>query len=116
MIPTIDSIELWIGWRLPDAYRSFLANTVNSFLADNDRTLVYGRVEIIERNETFQSKEYCAGNLMIGDDGGGAAIVLSLTDARIHCVDMGAMTTDCFEPLSQSFEEWKAAGFPYSGN
>ncbi len=37
---------------------------------------------------------------MVGDDSGGAALVLSLTDGRIRSVAMGAMTPDWFEPVA----------------
>ncbi|AXQ27968.1 hypothetical protein D0B54_04435 [Solimonas sp. K1W22B-7] len=35
--------------------------------------------EVVERNETFQSKEYCSGYLAIGNDSGGSAIVIPST-------------------------------------
>ena len=109
---TVEGIEAWLGRPLPEPYRSFLAGTAESFLAANDRTLVYGRDAIVERNDTHESRTYCPEHLMVGDDSGGAAIILSLADGRIHSVGMGAMTPDCFEPLAPSFAAWADAGFP----
>jgi hypothetical protein len=111
---SLEEIENWLGQRLPEFYRSFLADTAESFLADNGRTLVYGRDAIMERNETFESRVYCPGNLMVGDDSGGAALVLSLENGRIHSVGMGAMTPDCFELIAPDFAAWVVAGFPYA--
>ncbi len=107
-------IEAWLGQPLPEPYRSFLAATAESFLAANDRTLVYGRDAVVERNDTYQSQAYCPGHLMVGDDSGGAALVLSLADGRVHSVGMGAMTPDCFEPVAPSFAVWQASGFPHA--
>ncbi len=111
---TLSEIEAWLGQPLLEPYRSFLAGTAESFLAANDRTLVYGRDAVVERNDTYESKAYCPGHLMVGDDSGGAALVLSLADGRVHSVGTGAMTPDCFEPVAPSFAAWQAAGFPHA--
>jgi hypothetical protein len=111
---TIEDIETWLGHPLPEPYRSFLAGTAENFLAANDRTLVYGRASIVERNETFEAQTYCPGHLAIGDDSGGSALVLSLADGSVHSVGMGAMTPDCFEPVAPSFAAWADAGFPHA--
>ena len=108
----ITDIEVWLGRPLPQPYRSFLAQTDDDFLASNARTLVYGTVSIVERNTTFESKTYCPGHVAIADDSGGSALVVSLDDGSIHCVDMGAMTPDCFRPIASSFEAWVKSGFP----
>ena len=109
---TVEEIEAWLGRALPEPYRAFLTVTAEDFLARNDRTLVYGRDAVIERNDSYESKTYCPGCLMIGDDSGGAALVLSLADGAVHRVDMGAMTPDCFAPVAPSFTAWAEAGFP----
>jgi len=116
VVATVEEIEAWLGRPLPEPYRSFLAGAANDFLAGNDRTLVYGRDSVAERNETFESRRYCPGHLAIGDDSGGAALVLSLDDGRIHSVGMGAMTLEYFEPVAPSFAAWAAAGFPAVGD
>jgi hypothetical protein len=109
--PTIDEIETWLGRLLPEPYRQFLAGVTEDFVAGNDRTLVYGRASVVERNETLESKEYCPGHIAIGDNSGGSALVLSLDDGSVHTVDMGAMAPDCFEAVAPSFAAWAAAGF-----
>lgn len=111
---SLEEVEAWLGQPLPEPYRSFLAVTAASFLAVNGRTLVYGRDAVVERNDTYESRAYCPGHLMVGDDSGGAALVLSLADGRVHSVGMGAMTPDCFEPVAPSFAVWWTAGFPHA--
>ena len=111
---SLEDIEAWLGQPLPEPYRSFLAATAESFLAANDQTLVYGCDAVVERNDTYESRAYCPGHLMVGDNGGGTALVLSLADGRVHSVGMGAMTPDCFEPVALSFAAWQAAGFPHA--
>ncbi|AWM37586.1 SMI1 / KNR4 family protein [Gemmata obscuriglobus] len=110
-VQSLEEVETWLGRPLPEPYRSFLAGTAVSFLAANGRTLVYGRTAVMERNDTHESRAYCPGHLMIGDNSGGVALVLSLADGQVHSVGMGAMTPDCFEPVAQSFAAWQAAGF-----
>ena len=110
---SLAEIESWLGQPLPEPYRNFLAATALSFLAANDRTLVYGCDALVERNETYESQAYCPGHLMVGDDSGGAALVMSLADGSIHQVGLGSMTPDCFELISGSFDKWAAAGYPH---
>jgi hypothetical protein len=113
-VQSLEEIEAWLGQPLPEPYRSFLGGTGESFLAANDRTLVYGRDAIVERNTTYESQSHCPGHLMVGDDSGGVALVLSLSDGRVHSVSMGSMLPDCFEPVAPSFAAWQAAGFPHA--
>lgn len=113
MAVSIEDVEAWLGRPLPEPYRSFLSRTADDFLAGNDRTLVYGPASVVDRNEMFESKLCCSGHVAIGDDSGGAALVLSLADGSIYSVGMGAMTPECFEPVASSFEAWADAGFPY---
>lgn len=110
----MEEIEAWLKQPLPEPYRTFLAGTAESFLAGNDRTLVYGRNAIVERNDTYEARAYCPGHLMVGDDSGGSALVLSLDDGSIHSVGMGAMTPDCFEPVALGFAAWADVGFPFA--
>ena len=114
MAATIEEIEVWLGRPLPEPYRAFLAATPAHYLAANDRTLVYGRDCVMERNETYESRKYCPGFLMVGDDSGGTALVLSLDEGCVHSVGMGAMTRDCFEAVAPNFAAWVEAGFPYA--
>jgi hypothetical protein len=109
---TVEAIEAWLGRRLPEPYLAFLAATPTHYLAANGLTLVYGRDCIVERNDTYESRKYCPGHLMVGDDSGGLAFVLSLDDGSVHSVDMGAMTPNCLHAIAPDFAAWIDAGFP----
>lgn len=109
---SLEEIEIRLGLTLPEPYRSYLEKNNESFIASNGLTLIFGRDTIIERNTTFESKRYCPSYLVVGDDSGGSAFVLSLSDGMIHSVSIGAMTPDCFEDVAPSFEAWANAGFP----
>ena len=89
MAVTVKDVEVWLGQPLPEPYRSFLAAASDDFLAANDRTLVYGRLSVMDRNETLESQAFCPGHLALGDDSGGSALVLSLDDGSVHRVGRG---------------------------
>lgn len=110
MTPTVEDIEAWLGQPLPEPYRSFLAATAE-YRSESISTLIYGRESIQERNETYECREYLPGHLMIGDDSGGSAIVLSLATGELHRIGMGAMTEEFFEPVASEFAAWEASGF-----
>jgi len=107
---TVEDIETWLGRPLPEPYRSFLAATPRHYLA-GDQTLVYGLDNLVVRNETYRSRDHCPGHLMVADDSGGSAVVLSLASGILHRVGMGAMTEDCFKPVARDFAEWASRGF-----
>ena len=113
---SLEDIEAWLGQALPEPYRSFLQRHPQSQWAADDRTLVYGRDVIVERNDTYESRQYCPGHIMVADDSGGVTFVLSLKDGSIHAVDMGAMTPDCFDAVAPGFAEWAEAGFRSTGD
>lgn len=69
MTVTIDDIQAWLGAPVPDGYRQFLADHPDDFTA-SDLVLLYGRSSFMERNETYQTKQYCPGFVTIGNDSG----------------------------------------------
>jgi hypothetical protein len=108
---TIDDIESWLGASLPSEYREFLKSCVVELTA-SELVLLYGRSLFIERNETYQTKEYCPGFVTVGNDSGDMEIILSLQDALIYLVDGGSMQIPTAEPLHISFSDWLNAGCP----
>ncbi|NLA65414.1 MAG: SMI1/KNR4 family protein [Leucobacter sp.] len=47
--------------------------------------------DCVQRNFDYEVPEYLPGYFMIGDDGGGTAILINARDRRIYEVDMGVM-------------------------
>lgn len=105
------SLLQWIGVEsLPVDYVTFVLRLRQSELVSS-KVLIYSFLEIIERNETFEVKEYCPGYLAIGDDSGGTALVLCLKTGKIGMVDHGSMNPEDIHVVAKSFAEWQAAGF-----
>lgn len=102
--------EVWIDAALPPDYAKFLAKDGNE--QEVGSVVLYGSADLVERNETYEVKKYCSGYVTIGDDGGGRAIMLSLTDGSVSIVGHGVMSPDFMEPVGESFANWLAAGAP----
>lgn len=111
-VEALASVEAWAGRTLPDHYRVFLLNHPAGI--SGDLVLLYGIDNVVERNETYETKKYCPGHVTIGDDGGGNAVVLALDDevGCVFLVDHGAMTPECFHPVASSFRQWLQQGCP----
>ena len=103
-------IVSWLGRDLPDAYSAYLQSNPNEQTYGD--VLLYASDSLVERNETYEVKQYCPGFITIGDDGGGRAIMLSLSDSSIHVVGHGVMSAEWMEPIADSFPSWLDQGCP----
>jgi hypothetical protein len=79
-----------------------------------DRFLIYSADDVVERNETFETKEYCPGYIAIGDDSGGSAIItnLGVKEGPVFLVGHGSMSLDDFVQLASDLQTWLKHGFP----
>jgi hypothetical protein len=104
----IQDVESWLGRKLPEDYRVFLLSHTEKVFGESIYLYLLG--DIVERNETYETKTYCSGYLVVGDDSGGRAIVIPLqTEARrlpVFIVDHGSMMVRDFEKASDDFLEW----------
>lgn len=66
---------------------------------------IYDVEDAVQRNLDYEVAEYLPGYFMIGDDGGGQAIVLHLGDRKIYEVDMGVMDAESLEFSANSLTE-----------
>lgn len=101
----------WLGAALPPQYEDYLLS-IDGRENSVGRVLLYAVRSLIERNETYEVRQYCPGYFTVGDDGGGRAVVLRLDDGGVHLVDHGAMSPECMIPLGGSFRDWYAADCP----
>ena len=69
----------------------------------------------MERNETYQIREYCPGFLGIGDDSGGQIFLLSLTDGRISMGGSGSLLPDYIYLVADSFPLRFSSGCRFDG-
>jgi SMI1 / KNR4 family (SUKH-1) len=111
-VSEITLIEDWAGAKLPDAYKRILEGYEGRI--SNGPVFIYSAEDVIERNETFETREYCPGYITIGDDSGGRAIVIDLSDqrCRVFMVDHGSMNPEDFALVSTDLSAWVEAGCP----
>lgn len=109
MAESLEEIERWVGQRLPEPYRTFLAGQVE-YLPVGDVVMLYGRESFIDPNEACQVKQYAPHCISIGNDSGGREILLALTNGRIGRVDAGDMNPANAYPLAEDFASWLAGG------
>ena len=108
----LGTVESWLGAPVADGYRTFLTSHGGRFVGDVVR--FYSVDELIERNECYQTLEYCPGFLAIGDDSGGRAVVMSqrMVPQTVFLVDHGSMNPEHFDPVSGSLLKWVNSGCP----
>lgn len=62
--------------------------------------------DIQQRNIDYEVQEYLPTFLMIGDNGGGIAILMDNKEQNIFAVGLGVMSEDSLEKISSSLEEF----------
>lgn len=77
------------GGPLPEEYVELLRIADGGYTQGN--LSILGVEDCVQRNVDYEVERYMPGHFMIGDDGGGTAILLNLRDRRIYEVDMGVM-------------------------
>ena len=77
------------GAPLPEAYVTLL-NLANGGTTQCNLSILSVE-ECVQRNIDYEVAEYMPGYFMVGDDGGGSAILLRLQDQRVVEVGMGVM-------------------------
>lgn len=104
----IEREELEYGDSLPLEYVEALQISDGMYTHGNRSIL--GAEGVVQRNIDYEVQVYLPGYFMIGDDGGGSAILLNLGDRRIDEVDMGVMDEESMELSADSLEELLARG------
>ena len=107
-----EAFELWLGVKLAPELVAFIAQHGGGYV--NDSSVLYAPSQLTDRNECYETKQYCPGWITIGVDGGPRQFVVAptLRPAGVFAVDGGDMTEACFELVAPSLSEWKALGFP----
>ncbi|WP_394537819.1 hypothetical protein PRJ39_17650 [Lysobacter enzymogenes] len=103
------AVERWYGAPLAEPLCAFV-------LAHGGREIgavrLYPADEIVERNETYETREYCPGYLTLGDDGGGRAVVVhgALTPPTVFVVGHGSMSEADFVAVAAGLQAWADGG------
>jgi hypothetical protein len=64
----------------------------------------------VERNDTYETKEFCPGFVTIGNDSGDMEFILSLENESVLMVDGGSMRPEDAEPVTDDLAAWLADG------
>lgn len=108
----VAEVERWAQCPLPSIYRQLLPSFRDEIVGE--QVLLYPPEVVVERNETYQTKLYCPGYMTIGDDSGGRAVIISLSDpeCRVFLVGHGSMDPRDFVPLNMTLARWLDADCP----
>ncbi|GHD03989.1 SMI1/KNR4 family protein [Zhihengliuella salsuginis] len=99
----IEREEAEYGRRLPGDFVELVR--VSDGMCTDGSLSILGVEGVVQRNADYEVQTCLPGFFMIGDDGGGSAILLNLQDRRIYEVDMGAMDEESMELCAESLDE-----------
>lgn len=104
-------LERWYGAPLAAPLRAFVLAHGGGEI---DAVRFYALDEIVERNQTYETREYCPGYLTLGDDGGGRAVVVhgGLVPPTVFVVGHGSMSEADFVAVGAQLAGWLDAGCP----
>ncbi|MDQ7774552.1 MAG: SMI1/KNR4 family protein [Paracoccus aminovorans] len=92
-----------LGKAIPPAYVELL--TISNGLSAIGGLTLLETEDIAQRNRDYEVAEYLPDYVMIGDDSGGAAILMKQGAETIFEVDMGVMDESDIEVSAKSLEE-----------
>lgn len=104
------AVEQWSGYAIAPPLRAMLSRTDGAFVGDLVR--FYAPDELLERNETYETRAYCPGWLTIGDDSGGSAVVVAPDKwpTPVYLVGHGSMSRADFVEVAEALDEWVRSG------
>ncbi len=106
----IKEAESQLNMLLPRAYKALLKQT--NGCSFGGEVLLYGTEDMVERNKTWEVRQYASGYLAIGDDGGGQVFLMRLAEEekKVWIVDAGVMDSRHAELLTDNFLKWVSEG------
>jgi len=104
------AVEEWSGCTLSSPLRALLSSLNGATVGDLAH--FYAPADLLERNETYETRTYCPGWLTIGDDGGGSAIVVAPDQwpTAVYLVGHGSMSRADFVAVAEALHEWVGSG------
>jgi len=77
----------------------------------NSGVTIYETGDIIERNQTYEVEENARSYVLIGDNSGGRALLMSRTAGpAVFICDMGFLDADYFHPVADDLASWISVG------
>ena len=105
-----------IDLALPNLYAEFLSKIDNSgeLVIENTGVTLYSRLDLLERNSTYQIEEWEPDFFLIGQDGDVAFFIKKDSDDTIYMNDLGALgslemksiSLNIFEFVQQASEHY----------
>jgi len=97
-----------IDLALPNLYAEFLSKIDNSgeLVIENTGVTLYSRLDLLERNSTYQIEEWEPDFFLIGQDGDVAFFIKKDSDDTIYMNDLGALGSLEMKPISLNIFEF----------
>ena len=93
---------------LPNLYAEFLSriDKAGEFVIENTGITLYSRLDLLERNSTYQIEEWEPDFFLIGQDGDVAFFIKKDSDDTIYMNDLGALGSLGMKPISLNIFEF----------
>lgn len=93
---------------LPKLYAEFLSkiDKAGEFVIENTGITLYSRLDLLERNSTYQIEEWEPDFFLIGQDGDVAFFIKKDSDDTIYMNDLGALGSLEMKPISLNIFEF----------
>ena len=93
---------------LPKLYAEFLSkiDKAGELIIENTGITLYSRLDLIERNSTYQIEEWEPDFFLIGQDGDVAFFIKKDSDDTIYMNDLGALGSLEMKPISLNIFEF----------
>lgn len=104
------AVEKWSGCAISPPLRATLSGINGTSVGE--LAYFYALADLLERNQTYETREYCPGWLTIGDDSGGSAIVVAPDKwpTPAYLVGHGSMSRADFVEVAADLDEWVRSG------
>lgn len=92
----------------PNLYAEFLSKIYKArdFVIENTGITLYSRLDLVERNSTYQIEEWEPDFFLIGQDGDVAFFIKKDSDDTIYMNDLGALGSLEMKPISLNIFEF----------
>lgn len=93
---------------LPNLYAEFLSkiDKAGEFVIENTGITLYSKLDLLERNSTYQIEEWEPDFFLIGQDGDVAFFIKKDSDDTIYMNDLGALGSLEMKPISLNIFEF----------
>jgi len=97
-----------IDLALPNLYAEFLSkiDKAGEFVIENTGITLYSRLDLLERNSTYQIEGWEPDFFLIGQDGDVAFFIKKDSDDTIYMNDLGALGSLEMKPISLNIFEF----------